>query len=659
MKIKKLLLVALTAFTLSGVLTACGKGGETSDSEPPVVEGGQDDSLLAEGTILAQYKAKTGLHEYTIKAGSDYIENYKILISDETEIRDEIEYAANEIQHFIGEAAGFKLEIVENADYDEAQKYISIGETKAYKNAAIDFSSQDKLGRSGVLIKSDKKNVYLLGGHVYGIKYSAYEFLKHEIGFEAYGADQYTFTPKTKLKVHNFNLIEVPDIELRIATHGNVANSNEVSSRMRFNNGATNTGDVWMAPDPSYPYHNTFKWWPKEKYLSTHPEWYMDTQEQPCFLAHGDEESQEEMFQVFWERFIQVLEDNPKCTTISITQEDRNTWCKCDACSELFDKYGTDAASVIMFCNRVSDTYEAYKKEHNIDRNIDILFFAYHKTTDAPAVKDLNGEWKPIDENVICRPNVGCFYAPIYADYRGSMNHERNKGFYDIMEKWTACSDIFYLWFYGTNFNNYLMPINNFPAMADNYKLAYKHGAVYMYDQGQWNQSTSTGFAWLKQYLQSKLQWNVDLDQNQLTTEFFKNWFGKASEPMQELFDRWHSKTSYLYQEEGEGITIYTDSPDKAIFPKADCDAYLDCIDRAYAAIEPLKETDVSTYMKLESRILLESISWRYIDYVLYASYYSLEERTAMWAKFKEDVETLGISHLAETRYISDLWPEY
>ena len=659
MNLKKLFIFGLSALLLTGALTSCNPSNGGPTSEEPATSENSDDSLLAEGTILASYKSNLGNHEYTVKVGSNYIEDYKILISNEEGIQDELEKASTELQYFINLSSGVMLDIVTDAEYDANQNYLSLGKTKAYKNAAVNFSQEVELGRSGVLIKSDKKNVYILGGHQYGVVYSVYEFLKHEIGFETYGANEFVYTTKTRLKVHNFNLIEVPDIELRIATHGNVANSVDLRTRMRFNGSSTNTGDIWMGPHPSYPYHNTFQWFPKAKYQTAHPKWYSTTGEQICFTAHGDEKEFEIMFDTFMTDFIRVLEQNPKCTTISITQEDRNVWCQCDACSALFQKYGTDAASVILFCNKVSDAYEEYKKEKGIERNVDILFFAYHKTTDAPCKKDATGKWVPIDKEVIARPNVGCFYAPIYADYRSSMNHERNKSFYDTMDKWTACTNILYLWFYGTNFSNYFLPINCFATMGDNYKFAYQHNAVYMYDQGQWNNATSTGFSWLKQYLQSKLQWDASLNQQDLIENFFKAWFKDAAAPMLELFNRWVSYSTYMYLENGEGITIYTDGPSKELFPKSEIDAYLGLIKDAYQAIEGLKEKDSGLYYRLNERILLESMAWRYIDHDLYASYYSAEQRTAEWKQFEADVNTLGISHLSETQYVSTLFGDF
>ena len=86
---------------------------------------------------------------------------------------------------------------------------------------------------------------------------------------------------------------------------------------------------------------------------------------------------------------------------------------------------------------------------------------------------------------------------------------------------------------------------------------------------------------------------------------------------------------------------------------------YLSYIEQAYKAIEPLKDLDPVTYERLYERILLESISYRYIDYQLYKSYYSNDQRELMWKKFQDDVTRLGISMLAETVYISTLFGDF
>lgn len=617
-----------------------------------------DDSTLETGAILFE-ESEYDAHKYTIKVGTNYIEEYKILVAhdDNEDNQNQLQNVAEEIQYFINSSTGIELDIIQNEDYTANNHYISIGRTSAYKNAAVNFNDESKLGRSGVLIKSDKNCVYLLGGQPFGVTYTAYEFLKYEIGLEIYGNNEYSFINKTKLKVHSFNLLEIPDIELRVCGYGLIANNGVLRNRMRFNT-SSSSGKVWMGPD-DVPYHNTFNYLPKSKFQSTHPKWYSDDDKQLCFTAHGDPVEQEAMFKEFMKSFIKVIDDNPDCSTISITQQDGSGWCECPACSEIKQHYGAESASVVMFCNKVSDALAEYFKENDIKRDVDILFFAYSRTEGAPVKKDENGKWQPIDEKVVCRDNVCCFYAPIFADYRAPFESDSNISYANILDAWQACTKKTYLWIYGTDFSNYLLPMNNFVSMGANYRFAYEHGALYMYDQGQWNQTTPTGWSLLKSYLQSKLQWNVHLNQNNVTKDYFKHWFKDAYKPMFQLFNDWYTFSNYTYLTDGIGVPTFDDKITKEMFPKSQIDKYLSYIDEAYKAIEPLKDLDPLSYDRVYERILTESIAYRYIDYQLYKSYYSNNQRELMWKQFEADVTRLGMSNLAETILISRLFGDF
>ena len=616
-----------------------------------------DDSTLEVGEVLFE-ESTYSTHKYTVKVGANYIDDYKILVAEDENKQDQLQNVAEEIKYFVYLSSGVDLDIVSNNEFIENEHYISIGKTTAYKNAAVNFNDESKLGRSGVLIKSDKNNVYLLGGEPFGITYSAYEFLKYEIGLEIYGNNEYYYIPKTKLKVHSFNLLEVPDIELRICGYGAVANNSVLRNRMRFNT-SSSSGNIWMGPD-DVPYHNTFNYLSPSKYKASHPKWFSDDGLQLCFTAHGDVNEQENMFKTFMETFIKVINNNPNCSTISITQQDGAGWCECSACTEMKRHYnGADSAAVVIFCNKVSDALNEYFVEKGIKRDVDILFFAYSKTEAAPVKKDENGNWVPIDENVVCRDNVCCFYAPIYADYRTPLTDSLNLSTSTTLDCWQACTKKTYLWIYGTDFLAYLLPMNNFPTMGANYRFAFEHGALYMYDQGQWNQTLPTGWSLLKSYLQSKLLWNVNLDQNELIKDYFKHWFKDAYQSMLRLFNEWNTFSYYTFLTDGIGVPTFDDKLTKEMFPKSQVDMYLSYIEQAYKAIEPLKDLDPVTYERLYERILLESISYRYIDYQLYKSYYSNDQRESMWKKFQDDVTRLGISMLAETVYISTLFGDF
>lgn len=104
-------------------------------------------------------------------------------------------------------------------------------------------------------------------------------------------------------------------------------------------------------------------------------------------------------------------------------------------------KYGTDSATIVKFCNKVSVALEEYFNENpQYKRNVNILFFAYHKTETAPVKINENGEFEPIDNSVICRDNVYCFYAPIFANYTYSFYDGENKTYADTMDAWCVLS---------------------------------------------------------------------------------------------------------------------------------------------------------------------------------------------------------------------------
>ena len=145
-----------------------------------------------------------------------------------------------------------------------------------------------------------------------------------------------------------------------------------------MNQESIQSGKVWMGPS-GMGWHNTFAYLPKEKYSATHPKWYSVDGTQLCFYARGDEEEQALMFETFMNSFMDVIKAYPDVENITITQQDINTWCTCPVCSAEKEKYGTDAATIVKFCNKVSDALPEYFEKNGLkERNINICFFAYH-----------------------------------------------------------------------------------------------------------------------------------------------------------------------------------------------------------------------------------------------------------------------------------------
>ncbi len=598
-----------------------------------------------------------GTHVFNIKkTNRNIVENgkseYKIVVPADAE--SEITVAADEIKVWVQKSTGVILETLTDADaaWSSSAKYISLGDTKTAEAAGVALT--EEVGFSGYQIKSKGECVFVLGETDSGVLFGAYELLYDLVNFRAYSSDEYAYDEKTEIAFSEYDVTDIPDFNYRVTAYGLSTNDAYLARRLRYNQ----SDDVWIPVDGT-TWHNTFKYLPPETYKTEHPKWYSGDGTQLCFLAHGDEAEAEELYQTLLAKLISCLEEYPDRQNITITQEDKRTWCDCAACKENLQKYGTDAATVVQFCNRIAEDVEKYFAEKNSSRQVNICFFAYHMTTNAPVIKNADGSYSPVDDSVVCRDNVCVFYAPIDADYSHSFYETENASFAETMDAWRALSDKLYLWLYSTNFHYYLYPFNSFNSMQGNYWFALNRGGSYMFDQGQWNNSNSTGWGRLKVWLNSKLQWDSSLNMNELIDEFFGNYYKQAAEPMRELFDLYRMQCVYIEETLNTTGGIYLNNVKSEFWPQSTLNALLGKIDEAYAAIEPLKESDGELYASLRDRICLESLAYRYLYIELYSGRMTSGEALEEKNSFKEDCTALNVTKVKEGGDISELWASW
>ena len=478
--------------------------------------------------------------------------------------------------------------------------------------------------------------------------YGAYEFLHRTLGFEIYAANEIALdTEVQQLRLEKFNVSDAPDILYRHANYGTLTNQT-VGNRFRMQN------DIWMSKD-GYWVHNSFgEYFPKSKY-GDNTDWYSDDMTQLCYTAHGKADELEKMREVAFTHITEIIDYFYSMgdfrESLSFSQEDGNTWCRCATCTKIKQDYGANSASVIKFLNPVARRVKEWMAQNWPGHSVNITFFAYVETVDAP-VKSVDGKYVPVDDSVILEDNLALWYAPIYAQFIYDFNHEKNSGFMDILNKWNALTDKFYLWFYSTQFSDYLLWYDTFNSMQPIYRLAKEINAAYLFDQARYNTSALTAFDHLKVYLNSKLAWNVDADYNELIDNFFANYFRDAAGPMREYFESFRSWSQYLKDTDEFAIPGQPNSgPDLAnamYWPKQVLVRWNDCIEKAYKAIESLKLSDRDLYDKLYDRIMSESIAIRYHLIELHGTTYTDSELTAMKLSFKEDATRLGFTKIKE-----------
>ncbi len=605
------------------------------------------DSSLTTSTVR-------GLHERTVsETNVDLVKNgksdYAIVIGAEEE-NDSVLFAVDELIQNFFRATGISLEVMTDAEvsYTETSKFLSIGNNELVKQAGVTYD-QSELGPAGYVVQTKGNSVFMVGATGDGSLYAVYGWLTEQFDYEYYSIGEIAIEQDLfNEKLLNVNLKEKPDFDYRLSNFGEAWFDTTVAYRARVNS----PNNVWVNFN-GVDYHTSFNIVPPEIYKEDHPEWYARSGEQLCFSRDP-----EGLAEVVVEAMKEGFTKYPDRDIATFTQQDHNSWCDCDKCLDAAARYGSDSAVYILFVNRVAEEVSAWVEQEFPGREIKIAMFAYQRTEDAPVIETADG-YKPADESLRLHKNVALFYCPIYASYYYNFGEEANIKEATTLEKWGVLADTLFVWMYGANFQIYMAPYNNFGSMQDNYRYLYDRGAVYLFDQQQFNQTSGTDWYKLRAYVSNELQWQIDQDYTKLINDFFDNYYKDASVPMKRLFDEENTWFAYLAEHHGyDGNVGYTYQTlvREEYWPQGLLEGWLEIIDEAYKAIEPLKTSNPSLHDTLEKRIKLESITFRFMQLKLYSVYYSENEVARMEESLKTDCSELGVRSYSEQVTLDEYW---
>ena len=601
-----------------------------------------------------------GLHQINaVKTDKKIIENgnsnYVVVVAqDAGSLTDTV---VKDMIDFIDKSAKCRLEVCVDIglSYNANSKYLSIGETTVAEAAGIEFS-REQLGSNGYRIVTKDNSVFLGGVTEYANSNAIYEFLRHTINFGAYGSLAYTYDKSDSVYLYQFDIAERPDFEWRRFTSGSMDSPSINTRRMRFNH----ILDVFNDIDGT-DVHNFEKFASPTKYYNDHPLWFSNDEghTQLCLNANGDTEELKALEDHIFERVKAEILAKPEREIVSFTQNDVNTWCTCEKCKASYEKYGTDAAVLIQFCNRLSERVDEWIKTNDDglpkDKVVKICLFAYQKTEAAPVKDNGDGTYSPIDDSVVCAPNVNVFIAFLYANYTVPLNDPSNSLYAEKLNQWSALTSEMYLWIYQTNYRNYLYPYSSFKATAENYRIARKYNTTFIFNQSQYEQPLSSGFNELKVFLDSKLQWNVNLNQEELIDEWFDNYFLDAAKPMREFFDSVFTWLDYVHSDLRLGGGVYADISKAEYWPVKMVEGYLDKIEESYQNIKKYETTDPVLYNSLYDRICLESLFPRYVLATLHTGNFSNQGLNEFRSELAADITRLNVKFVGEREKASDI----
>ncbi len=647
-------LISLLSLVLSGtfLLYSCAtNNSSSSDSSSNSVQSGSSENA----TQPRPGETETG--NYVLKNG---VSDYKIVVP--TKALSFESYAANELQTVFLEATGVKLPIVTDATVTVSDRVFSIGRTTLFEDTGLVVDKYE-LREDGFKLWTVNDDIYFCGGEDTGTLYAVYEYLYRILNFETFYADCYTLDKNVQeIQLMNYEVTERPDIGYRASSFKYMDEDSVVRNRMRVSGGKFS---YFTAVD-SQPCHNSFNWLPIEDHYDAHSDWYSSDQSQLCYTARGNEQSLETMLNTALEKFKEIYAAHPGMDAISFSIQDVPTFCSCTACNAEKGKYGTDAAVVIKFCNKLSKKMEKYvtdlhKDDPDFVYDIDLVFFAYNSTTAAPVKYNADtNTYTPIDDTVVCDPHVAPWYAPVYMDYTHSIKHSSNKTFYESMYGWDALSESMYLWTYETNFYSYMIPYDSIHGMSDLFSVMADVNPKFLLNQSQWNNGKGcTAWHLLKAYLTSKLSWDHTESIDELTKRFFNAMYGPAAETMLEWYESSRAYTAMLHaQGKYEGsFSTHGSYETSEYWTYPILRLWMDYSDQALADIEKLKAMDPNLYELCYEHIVMERVSPYYLMLEKYESRLSKAEAKRVFDCIVADTTLCEITRTKQGGLI-DAWIE-
>jgi hypothetical protein len=448
--------------------------------------------------------------------------------------------AAALLQKYLQQVTGANFPIQPETKVAQNAPQILVGNGARVKQLlAREAGSTPGVGEDGIVIKTIANKILILSGsRPRGTLYAVFEFLEDAVGVRWWTPTENFVPQKSTLSIPPQNVAYAPQLKYREHYTNSVQQSALFATAMRENGQAQPLTEEWGGHYEILGFVHTFdKLLPPEKYFKDHPEWYSDTANgnlpatanSPMPLPQHSQLclSNPEVLEELSKNAIAWIDENPKAGYISISQNDNGNYCRDEACMKLAEAEGSQAAPVLDFVNKVAARihakYPAFK--------VETLAYQYTETppkTIRPA------------KNVLIR------LAPIGSDFGHPLDSDWNAQTRDNLRGWAKIAPDLFVWNYVTNFTGNILPHPNWTGIGPDLKFFVANNVRGMFEQGDAYTNGVGDFVQLRAWLIGKLMWNPNLDQQKLTTEFLRGYYGDAAPFLQQYIDLLQS--SFLSQ---------------------------------------------------------------------------------------------------------------
>lgn len=403
--------------------------------------------------------------------------------------------AAAQLQHYLSAISGVAIPLSEESKAEGGSR-IYIGQTAYAKAQNVDFG---KLKGDAYAFRSVNSNLIIAGGSRNGVLYGVYDLLE-SLGCRRYAPD-YTYIPQKKDVVlkENDRIFE-PAITYRTTSYGQMGDReysdwHKLSSRSDWGLFVHTFGTLV----------------PPREYGESHPEYYS--------LINGERQpatqlclSNPEVAKVLTASLRKRIAEKPDATYWSVSQDDNDQYCRCEACTALNEKYGgVPSGSIIYFVNKIAREFP--------DKIISTLAYWYSRK--AP-------------KNIRLEPNVNIMLCNIESRRQAPV-FETDPAFSNDLKDWGALTNDILIWDYNIQFTNFFAPFPNLHTIKPNIKFYTDNHVNALFMQA--NNEPAAEMALLRSYLISKLMWRPDADENEIINDFLNGYYGAAGPYIRRYID--------------------------------------------------------------------------------------------------------------------------
>ena len=437
--------------------------------------------------------------------------------------------ASKELQKYIYEISGATLPVAREDEISADDKAIILGDTNL--GQSIKKLNADEIKEDGFYLYSDGTHFIIFGQDSRGTLYGVYTFLEEYLGVRWF-TPTLEVVPENEDVVIDANIDRLVEPSFAIRRNSPAGATDEYRAKMKTNvsfwNEATEYGGalnyvLWdvtldrLVPDSLFKEH--------PEYFAENPDGTRTT-DHVC-LTHPD------VLPIAVQNARKYMNECDRATAdhIHIGQKDNSNYCHCDSCTELYEKYGSVSAPTIIFTNNFASELEDEFPEFTF------TFYAYGETERPPV--DLSLKCKENVVPVLCELHHACRshelgtcgavddnqieseFLNIYGDNEDYIAQD--------FKDWVAIADRTYIYDYTINFLYTAQFFSNFETMQSTMKYMYDIGITgYVYNCGDGHYAA---FNDLRNYLLSKLQWDVNADVEYHMTDFLKAYYGEAAAP--------------------------------------------------------------------------------------------------------------------------------